>query len=309
MPRLALGKTPARRDPRDLKLTRYLTALPPIPKGKIGHADLMPDDGWGVLANDSYGDCVWAGAAHETILWLLEAGGSVRFSDANVLADYSAVTGFNPRDPNSDQGTDMRQALVYRRNTGVIDANGKRHKIGAFVRIDSIDELKRTIYLFGAAAVGVQFPNSAWDQFDSGQPWDVIADSPLDGGHYVPVIGYDSASDLFTCVTWGREQPIRPKFLARYMDEAYAVLSEERLRGGKSLEGFDLDQLKSDLAHVGDPVEAEPPEPPPAPQTDDADRKLWEAVNACGFIPHRHSAKDNVGAQKALNAWAVAKGL
>jgi hypothetical protein len=322
---LKLGKTPARRDPRDLRLTRYLLSLPPIPRGKLGHPDLVADTAWGMFANDEFGDCVWAGAAHETVLWVLMAGARVAFTDANVLADYGAVTGFDPKRTDrwgnnpTDQGTDMRQALLYRQKTGILDAEGRRHKIGAFVRIDSIDELKRSIYILGNAAVGVQFPASAMDQFDAGKPWTVVKNSPVEGGHYVPVIGYDSEADLFTCVTWGREHPVAPAFLAKYMDEAYAVLSEEFLSNGKSLEGFDLDQLHYDLAHLGDAVTDEPPAPTPEPPTpqpptpaptppggDPADEELWGHVQAWAHARH---TRCNKTAASAVLDWAGRKGF
>ena len=69
-------------------------------------------------------NCVWAGAAHETMLWNKEAARTITFNDQSVLKDYSAVTGFNPNDPNTDQGTDMQVAASYRRKTGVHDAAG-----------------------------------------------------------------------------------------------------------------------------------------------------------------------------------------
>ena len=54
--------------------------------------------------------------AHETMLWNKEAARTVTLNNESVLKDYSAVTGFNPNDPNTDQGTDMQVAA--RRNTG-----------------------------------------------------------------------------------------------------------------------------------------------------------------------------------------------
>lgn len=306
-PRFKTGKTPATEDPRDLKFSRYLTALPPIPTGVLGHAGEFADDAWLMFANDSYGDCVFAGAAHETVLWCKLGGSSAVFNDTDVLSDYSAVTGFDPGNPSTDQGTDMRQAMLYRKNTGVIDANGKRHKIGAFVRIDSIDELKRSIYLFGVAAIGFIFPESAWDQFDRGQPWDLVDGAPEDGGHYVPLIGYDSRTDLFTCVTWGREQQITPRFLARLMDEAYAPLSSEMLRNDRSPEGFDLATLQNDLAHIGDPVPEPTPAPSPSPSpSPNLDLTLWQATRAWAYANH---VRDNKAAATAVKTWAKAKGL
>jgi hypothetical protein len=82
------------------------------------------------------------------------------------------------------------------------------------------------------------------DQFNAGRPWSIVSGSPLEGGHYVPLVAL--RGDLY-CVTWGKLQPLTRAFLTKYCDEAWAILSPEMLTGGKSLEGFDLAQLQSDL--------------------------------------------------------------
>ena len=132
---LKLGKKPARPGAVKLKLAKYLVKpkLPTPPK-VFGHEALIGPN-WEMLGNDQYGDCVWAGAAHETMLWNKEAARAVTFNNQSVLKDYSAVTGFNPNDPNTDQGTDMQVAASYRRKTGVLDANGKRHKVIAYLAL------------------------------------------------------------------------------------------------------------------------------------------------------------------------------
>jgi hypothetical protein len=71
-----------------------------------------------MLGNDEFGDCVFAGAGHEHMVW---SGGKMNFTTDNVLSDYSAVTGFLRDDPATDQGTVMLDALNYRRHTGVMD--------------------------------------------------------------------------------------------------------------------------------------------------------------------------------------------
>jgi hypothetical protein len=81
-----------------------------------------------LLGNDRYGDCVFAGAAHETMMLAREAGNAVWFSDAGVPADYAAMTGFDLRNPQTDQGTGIQAAADYRRKTGIADACGKRHR-------------------------------------------------------------------------------------------------------------------------------------------------------------------------------------
>ena len=134
---LKLGKKPARPGAVKFKFANFLVKpkLPTPPK-VFGHEGLIGAN-WEVLGNDHYGDCVWAGAAHETMLWNKEAARTVTFSNDSVLKDYSAVTGFNPNDPNTDQGTDMQVAASYRRKKGVLDAHGKRHKVIAYLALAS----------------------------------------------------------------------------------------------------------------------------------------------------------------------------
>src|SRR4051794_34526841 len=98
-PRFKLGKAPARKDAVKLKLRDYLdTTILPKPPKDFGHEDLVPGP-WQTLGNDRFGDCVLAGAAHETMLWNAAGGKTVAFDDGHVLRDYSAITGFNQYDP------------------------------------------------------------------------------------------------------------------------------------------------------------------------------------------------------------------
>jgi hypothetical protein len=246
MPKYKLGKRPARPGAYKLRLGFYLNvaALPPLP-ATFGHEGLISS--WGTLGNDDYGDCVWAGAAHETMLLNKEAGVVVSFTDAAVLSDYTAVTGFNPNDPNSDDGTDVQTAAAYRQKTGVIDAAGNRHKIAAYLALDpgNLDHLYYASYLFGAVGIGIQFPESAMDQFSAGQPWDVVKGASIDGGHYIPLVA--RRDDGLHVITWGKNQTMTENFLRTYCDEAVAYISQEALVNQKSPEGFDYVQLSQDL--------------------------------------------------------------
>ena len=199
------------------------------------------------MGNDQFGDCVFAGAAHETMLWNAAAGRTVAFTPECVLSDYSAVTGFNPADPRTDQGTDVGEALSYRRKTGIIDAAGIRHTIGAYVSLTpkNYEQFLTAVWLFGAVGIGIQFPASAMDQFNRGKVWGVTK-SAIEGGHYIPVVADRKGKPV--CVTWGKLQPMTKAFYLKYCDEAYVILSEEMLVGGKSPEGFDLLTLQADLA-------------------------------------------------------------
>lgn len=244
---MKLGKLPARKDAVKLKLRDYLdtTVLPKPPKD-FGHEDLVPGP-WQMLGNDAYGDCVLAGAAHETMLWNAEAGATVPFDDASVLKNYSAITGFNPNDPSSDQGTDMQAAASYRRKTGIIDAKGKRHQVAAYLAITpgDVQEHLIALYLFGAVGIGIRFPGYAMDQFNAGKPWTRRLLYKIEGGHYICCVA--RRNGRFTAVTWGREQQMTDAFFKKFNDESIAYVSLEALKDGKSLEGFNSQQLLADL--------------------------------------------------------------
>ncbi len=249
---LKLGKTPARKDAVTFKLTAYLdTAALPAPPATCTKHDKLVTQPWSMLGNDHWGDCVFAGAAHETMLWNAEASSTVTFTDQSVLSDYSAVTHFDPNDPSSDRGTDMQAAASYRRKTGVVDADGRRHQVAAYLAITPSDEtqLKQAVHLFSNAGVGIEFPGSAMDQFRAGKPWTVVDGAKIEGGHYVPAIGYNR--HWVYVVTWGKLQKMSWEFYAKYCDEALCYLSTEMLTDGKSPEGLDVAALQADLAQLG----------------------------------------------------------
>ena len=245
-----LGKLAARPGAVSFKYGAIFNAAKlPTPPLRFGHFSAIAE--WGQFANDRYSDCVLAGAAHETMVWLSEAGESAAFTDQCVLADYSTLTGFDPANPSSDQGTDMTAAASYRRKTGILDASGARHKVDAYValRPGDIVELAQATFLFSAVGLGLEMPSSAEDQFDNGKPWSVVPGDTIEGGHYVPVIGRNSAGN-FLVITWGRLHAATPEFVTKYMDEGIAYLSLEYLKNNLSPEGVALDELQRQLQQL-----------------------------------------------------------
>lgn len=245
---MKLGKTPARNAVK-LKLTNYIdtTALPKPPK-EFGHERLVTN--WGVLGNDTAGCCVWSGAGHEVMLWNREAGKTANITTTSTLHNYSLVTGYNPNDPSTDSGTDMQVAAKYRQKTGLLDADGKRHKIGAYVALNpgDVNELWYATYLFDGVGIGVEFPNQWMDAFNQGKPWDKVRKPSIGGGHYITAPSKRVGNSII--ITWGAPVPLTPAGYSQFNDESLAYLTEEKLVNGKSLEGFDLATLRKDLALV-----------------------------------------------------------
>ena len=247
-----LGKLPARPDAIKHKFGSFFHAAElPTPTLVFGRPDLIKD--WGMLANDRHSCCVFSGAFHETMLWRAWAGAEIpTFTDANVISDYSAVTGYDPNDPSSDRGADMQRAASYRKKVGIVDATGQRHQVAAYVSLKAgdVDQLALAAFMFGAVGLGVEMPTSAMDQFEQGEPWDVVSGAYVEGGHYIPCIGRNRAGN-FLIITWGRLQAVTPAFIKKYMDEGVVYLSLEQLRGtGLSPRGFDKVALTKALNEV-----------------------------------------------------------
>jgi hypothetical protein len=249
---LKLGKLPARAGAVSFAFTDFFDMKKlPTPPAVFGHYKAVQD--FHMLGNDAWSNCVWAGAAHETMIWSIEGGQPrARFLTKNTLSDYGAVTGFNPARPDSDQGTDMAEAAEYRQKTGIVDATGKRHKIDGYValKIGNFEQMIFATWIFGATGVGLELPTQAMDQFDRNQVWTVPSKPKMEGGHYVSGVGRDKDGNL-EIVTWGKVAPITPQFYERFSDEAIAYISLEILSSKNlSPEGFDAAELRKHMRNL-----------------------------------------------------------
>jgi hypothetical protein len=245
---MKIGKKPARPGSVKLRLRDYLNykALP-VPPASFDYSSRLPAD-VGMLGNDSVGDCTCADADHVVMIWRALAGSlPATFSAANALADYSAITGYDPADPATDQGADMQQVASYRLKTGMIDVAGIRHKVGAYVAIapGDVATVALAAWMFGAVDIGIAVSSAQIDQFNKNQPWSgaLAADA---GGHAVPVVGTTAAGQLVV-LTWGRRQLVDPAFFRANNDENIVCLSRESIKGGLGPTGVNVAQLDVDL--------------------------------------------------------------
>lgn len=243
-----IGKIlPYEEDPRDFLFKKYIKGyrLPPRPE-EFGHEHLIKGE-WGMLGNDKAGCCAVAGGAHEHMIWGAEGGIEIPFNKECVLKDYSDYAGYDPSRPETDVGINVRNFIKYRRDTGLLDANGDRHKIEAFVRLDIGDpeDLLNAMYLFGAVGIGVTITDDTERQFDEGVIWDKTRSKKNLGGHYVAAVCYRNVPH---CVTWNKLQPFTIEWYEKHCLEAWAMLSPEMLKDGKTLENFNMEQLRIHLS-------------------------------------------------------------
>lgn len=232
------------------------------PKLKLGdylHAEAAPPQSvsrphpgfdWGMLANDRLGDCVIAMMLHSIEDFHLDAGTPVpQFVDADAVKMYSAITGYNPDDPSTDQGTDESQAMSYWEKPG-LSVQGS-HTIAGTVSVDlkDLNECRIAISEFVALQVGIALPLSAQGQ----NAWTIVGDGKTGnsapgswGGHGIPYREYNPSQ--FTCVTWGAEMVLDVNFHLAYAQEAHVVVSQEMLsKTGTGPSGVAWGDLVSDL--------------------------------------------------------------
>lgn len=249
---LKRGKKPATSSLKDLHLRDFVAAdeLPTsYPHPNFGNGLRFAN--WGMLGNDEVGDCVPACRAHLVRMdTSIGAVPTARFTTASVIGEYEVVGGYNPKDASTDQGTDPRAMCSYMRKTGLLDADGKRHKIGAYLALDPgnpIEALQAT-WIFGGFALGFECTQSAMDQFDGHEVWDYVGDTDIIGGHEVAGVGTFNWKERLTVVSWARRQEMTFSFLKRYNDESWVWVSEEILSAGGKWRGLNVDALNERLS-------------------------------------------------------------
>jgi hypothetical protein len=247
--KIKLGKAPARHDSRTLQLAKYIPAKAvPAPPAKEDFATKVKK--WPMMLNDNLGDCTCACAGHMIEQWTTYSGTAVIPPDASILTAYEAVGGYNPANPDSDQGAVIIDVLNYWRQTGV-----DGHKIMAYASLEPKNhgEVMDSVVLFGNCYLGVALPLSAQTQ----AVWAVPPGGAVGqgapgswGGHAIPIVAYDSRG--LTVITWGATKRMSWGFLDAYCDEAYAVLSQDWINKVTNLtpDKFDLAALQADLNQI-----------------------------------------------------------
>lgn len=241
---LKFGKLARKFHPKTLMMSSFIPMglVPPPEKRAWEYRVKGP---WGMFKNDTLGICVIAAVFHYIMAATANTGSPAFFTDAEAVAVYSAVTGYDPSktDANgnnpTDQGTAWTDMLAYWQSTGVTDANGKVHKILAWGNVGlSVSSLRQGISIFGGILVGTAITQSMMDQFNRKLPWNWPFAGGVLGGHGIPLLGY--GKDGQTACTWDSLEQMDTKAPSQF-DEAYAVVTQDFLDAeGVSPSGLDV---------------------------------------------------------------------
>jgi len=321
------GRLPNSGKPR-VRITA--THKPPAytPPATLDRFSAIPAASIGMDGNDKVGDCTCADGDHEIKAAQVAAGNTeVSSTEAEVLAAYSAITGYDPSQTQpdgsnpTDNGAEMQDVRSYWQKTG-FKLGGQTHKVLLFAEVDirDVTVAQWALDQFGAVGVGVNLPNSAMDQFNAGQPWDVVSDDGgIDGGHAIALVGYDTTGPVF--LTWGQVQRATWAWWARYVEEAWTVLTEDFVNAHSGQDPlaatlYQMGQQFASLTGKPNPVPAPTPTPTPEPtpvpaptpapdvHVDAADEALMAAL--AEWDGERHVG-DNHRAESAYNVWLAAK--
>ena len=264
------GKTPKVEKTNILKHNKYTPkegiTLPAFPFGYIN----LVKNPWGMMANGpdnsispgflGVGDCECASEYHKRMVIAAMGGNPKVFTSQDALTLYEKACGYNPDDPNSDQGCEIQAVLEYLKQQGIIDS---------YLELDNnnITEVYEAIYLFGGASLGIQMPQIFMDAVNNAQEgqeivWDTAKnDGGILGGHAIPaleaagsdttkrnvlVVGVAANGDLII-ITYGMVVRMTIAAYNKYCDEGWVSFSKEELNAaGVSPVGFDFATLEAD---------------------------------------------------------------
>lgn len=228
-----------------------------------------------VELNNEYGCCVIAAKAHIDGVWTGNAGRLFATTTDEIIVQYSAIGGFDPKNPTAtDNGCNMQDAIAWwAANDG---ADGTKILGGVSVDATNIDEIKLALSLFENGFIGIGLPDAwvnAMGSISDNTVWDVSGPSDPNNGHCIPMVAYNA--DGIIVDTWGDFVLITWKALAAYAvatsgGEFDILISRDMLIKGQDVapNGIDWETLVADANTIfggAFPVPTPAPGPTPAP--------------------------------------------
>jgi hypothetical protein len=257
-----LGRMPFVRDSRDVMMAKYVdshrildsAAIPgalsweawPGPNGRLPARDTD------ALGNNIAGNCVLVGPGHMVRMVGALTGRSFNVTADTAIAEYTALTGYNPATGEDDNGATIRTMLKRWKSVGLYGT-----KIKAFARVNpnNIDEVIAASWLGCGLIGGFELPISAQGQMDAKgrQLWSVPSGGfpPAKGpgtwgGHCIWV--HTASPKLFGGNSWGEPTFWDFPWQQECCPELWVgILEEWALRNGRCPNGFAYQDLLADV--------------------------------------------------------------
>jgi hypothetical protein len=232
-----LGRLPSKHDPRTLRVRDLrLPGIPPPPAERRWDSAVAR---FALGGNDRYGNCVIVTAANALV--------NIRANDSGLVEPMtdSAIIDLSRRMGAMDGYNILDRLKYWRRET----MWGNR--LWAFAQVNPADaeEIKATVNYCGVCDIGVALA-SAWrgqNVWENGTGRNYTPGSW--GLHSVPIVGYDATACYVA--SWGELVTFPWDALARYSDEAYALIDPDWLGPDGTTPGFlDLPALHAALREL-----------------------------------------------------------
>jgi len=318
---LGACKLPSPHRPR-IKLSSYIDAatIPDSPD-PCDYSQAALSVIQNVEGNDSVGDCVLAEEAHFIGVVTGNAGTLYSYTAAQTLAAYSAITGYNPADPSTDQGTDPITCLNYFCKTPYADGTA----LAGYAEVDMTNqkEVEFAISAFGNLKLWAALPDKWVNPFPSsnGFVWDVASPNPEQGhcfgsGSYNSplIVGAPNAKGV-QIYTWGLIGTLTWAGATSLCAGASGGGAAVRITpdwliksSGKTPSGFAYADLISDFNKIfGGSVPVPTPAPAPLPPGTVVTPDMVKAWIDAGFAASPHGIFTRATAAQVADAVLAAK--
>lgn len=238
---MMLGKGPARKNPKGLKLKTYLPRLPVIPERVRWDTMMYQAYERSALGNFYHGVCVTASCAKYVM--------SCRANESMLLQPITTDQVIETaKKHDALEGWFLLDCMKVWKRDGLFGT-----KVDAFVSVEkSIELIKAAIWIFGGIKIGLSMPR-AWEYRDVWDTSSKFFDSQYRkgswGGHDLLLCGFEK--DGLIGDTWDKTVLITPPAVLKYMDEGFAfILPEWSDADHVTPSGFDSDLLYAHLAEV-----------------------------------------------------------
>jgi hypothetical protein len=253
------AKRPVAKCPR-LKLENYTMKSLPDPPTSCNYVTAAASALAQMYGNDTVGDCVIAEILHQLGVATGNAGDEAVFTNTEAIGLYSAITGYVPGDPSTDNGTVPQDALNYMMKPGFSVPGYDNFTYSGWAAVNSrnLQEVRQAIYLFGGVMFTVELPD-AWIATppEPGFVWGINGPPDPENGHAFLACGYEN-DDGFIADTWGMLGTVTNGATKTYFNgedggDVFVALTPSIINAAKQKAptGFDFSQLEADLSSFG----------------------------------------------------------